>query len=29
MKLIECHIAGFGPFKDCKLSFDDGLNVIL
>lgn len=29
MKLIECHIAGFGPFKDYKLSFDDGLNVIL
>lgn len=29
MKLIECHISGFGSFKDYKLSFDDGLNVIL
>lgn len=29
MKLIECHIAGFGAFKNYKLSFDDGLNVIL
>ena len=29
MKLIECHISGFGSFKNYKLSFDDGLNVIL
>ncbi len=29
MKLIECHIAGFGTFTDFKLSFDEGLNVIL
>lgn len=29
MKLIECHISGFGAFRDYKLSFDDGLNVIL
>lgn len=29
MKLIECHIAGFGAFEDYTLSFNDGLNVIL
>ena len=29
MKLIECNIAGFGTFNDFKLSFDEGLNVIL
>ncbi len=29
MQLIECHISGFGPFEDYKLSFDSGLNVIL
>ena len=29
MKLIECNIAGFGAFKNYKLSFNDGLNVIL
>ena len=29
MRLIECHIAGFGAFKDYTLSFDEGLNVIM
>lgn len=29
MKLLECRISGFGAFKDYRLSFEDGLNVIL
>lgn len=29
MKLLECNIAGFGAFNNYRLSFDEGLNVIL
>lgn len=29
MKLIECNIAGFGTFNNYRLTFDEGLNVIL
>lgn len=29
MKLLECHIAGFGAFSNYRLTFEDGLNVIL
>ena len=29
MKLLECHISGFGAFRDYRLSFDEGLNIIL
>ncbi len=29
MKLIECHIVGFGAFKDYTLSLSEGLNVVL
>ena len=29
MKLLECNIAGFGAFNNYRLTFDDGLNVIL
>ncbi|MCR5847732.1 MAG: AAA family ATPase [Lachnospiraceae bacterium] len=27
MKLIKCHIVGFGKIHDCKYDFKDGLNV--
>lgn len=29
MRLIECSIAGFGAFSDYRITFDEGLNVIL
>ena len=29
MKLLECHIAGFGVFSDYRMTFEDGLNVIM
>lgn len=29
MKLLECHIAGFGVFLDYRMTFEDGLNVIM
>lgn len=29
MRLIECNIVGFGNFRDYRLTFDEGLNVVL
>lgn len=29
MKLLECNIAGFGTFNNYRLTFDEGLNVVL
>lgn len=29
MRLLECNIIGFGAFSDYRLTFNDGLNVIL
>lgn len=29
MKLLECHIAGFGGFSNYRMTFNEGLNVIM
>lgn len=29
MKIKELYVAGFGKLKDLKMTFDDGLNVIV